>query len=189
MAVGRVRVVPFDKLRVRTTAGNLIELNVSLYDIYVGRTSRNIELLQELAEFRYRLRRFLLFSEEAAARMELPAQQHQLLLQVAGAPEGTEVTVAYAAERLGLRHHSVVELSKRCSAAGLISRKHDRTDGRRVVLVVTAKGQRVLRSLSEDHARELHDVAPELLRALLRVQDAQKKDAQKGREAMKGEDR
>jgi GAF domain-containing protein len=42
-----------------------------------------------------------------------------LLLQLAGAPAGVETTVSYAAERLGLRHHTVVELSKRCEDAGL----------------------------------------------------------------------
>jgi hypothetical protein len=38
-------------------------------------------------------------------------------LQVAGAPEGEAVTIAYAAERLSLRHHSVVELVNRSERA------------------------------------------------------------------------
>ena len=67
-------------------------------------------LLKTLAEFRYELRRFLLFSECAALEAGLQSQQHQLLLQVAGAPENVAVTIAYAAERLGLKHNSAVEL-------------------------------------------------------------------------------
>ncbi len=126
-------------------------------------------LLRELAEFRYQLRRFLLFSEEAACRRDLPAQQHQLLLQVAGAAEGVETTVSYVAERLGLRHHSAVELSKRCEETGLMERRHDLADGRRVLLRLTAEGERVLRALAEDHARELHDLAPRLVKALRRI--------------------
>src|SRR5260370_7765435 len=84
--------------------------------------------LQNLAEFRYELRRFLQFSENCAAEAGLHPQQHQLLLQLAGAPDEVETTVSYAAERLGLRHHTVVELSKRCEEAGLIHRTHDLTN-------------------------------------------------------------
>jgi len=54
-------------------------------------------LLRTLAEFRFELRRFLQFSESAALEVGLQPQQHQLLLQVAGAPEGTALTIAYAA--------------------------------------------------------------------------------------------
>ena len=76
-------------------------------------------LLRTLAEFRFELRRFLLFSECAALEAGLQPQQHQLLLQVAGAPENTVVTIAYAAERLGLKHNSTVELVDRSEREGL----------------------------------------------------------------------
>jgi DNA-binding MarR family transcriptional regulator len=74
--------------------------------------------------------------------------------------------VSYAAERLGLRHHTVVELSKRCEDAGLIHREQGTSDRRRIQLRVTAKGHRVLRVLSENHARELYELAPRLIGAL-----------------------
>jgi DNA-binding MarR family transcriptional regulator len=122
--------------------------------------------LQNLAEFRYELRRFLQFSESCSAEAGLHAQQHQLLLQLAGAPAGVETTVSYAAERLGLRHHTVVALSKRCEDAGLIHRNQDLNDRRFIQLQVTAKGHRVLRALSEDHAWELYELGPRLIRAL-----------------------
>jgi DNA-binding MarR family transcriptional regulator len=133
--------------------------------------SKNLQLedrlrLRNLAEFRYELRRFLQFSEGCAAEAGLHPQQHQLLLQLAGAPDGVETTVSYAAERLGLRHHTVVELSKRCEEAGLIRRNQDMNDRRCIQLQVTAKGHRVLRILSEDHARELNELAPRLIGAL-----------------------
>ena len=63
-------------------------------------------LLSTLADFRFELRRFLQFSEGAAIEAGLQPQQHQLLLQVAGAPGGTPVTIAYAATRLGLKHRT-----------------------------------------------------------------------------------
>jgi DNA-binding MarR family transcriptional regulator len=122
--------------------------------------------LQNLAEFRYELRRFLQFSESCAADAGLHPQQHQLLLHLAGAPDEVETTVSYAAERLGLRHHTVVELSKRCEEAGLIHRNQDSNDRRRIQLQVTAKGHRILRVLSDDHERELYELGPRLTRAL-----------------------
>ena len=155
----------------------------------MSRGSKDVALLRELAEFRYQLRQFLHFSEEAAARRDLPAQQHQLLLQIAGAAEGVETTVSYVAERLGLRHHSVVELSKRCEDAGLVERRHEVADRRFVVLRVTAEGQRVLRALSEDHARELHDLAPRLMEVLTRIGDLRAKAADAGTREMRGSDR
>jgi DNA-binding MarR family transcriptional regulator len=136
--------------------------------------SKNLQLedrlrLQNLAEFRYELRQFLQFSEGCSAEAGLHPQQHQLLLQLAGAPDEVETTVSYAAERLGLRHHTVVELSKRCEDAGLIHRNQDLNDRRRVQLEVTAKGHRILRTLSEDHERELYELAPRLIGALSRI--------------------
>jgi DNA-binding MarR family transcriptional regulator len=136
--------------------------------------AKNLQLedrlrLRNLAEFRYELRRFLQFSECCAAEAGLHPQQHQLLLQLAGAPDDVETTVSYAAERLGLRHHTVVELSKRCEEAGLIHRDQDMKDRRCIQLRVTAKGHRVLRTLSEDHARELYELAPRLIGALSQI--------------------
>ena len=125
--------------------------------------------LQNLAEFRYQLRQFLQFSEGCSAEAGLHPQQHQLLLQLAGAPDEVDTTVSYAAERLGLRHHTVVELSKRCEEAGLVQRNQDLNDRRRVQLQVTAKGHRVLRVLSDDHERELNELGPRLIRALARI--------------------
>lgn len=122
--------------------------------------------IQLLADFRHQLRLFLHFSEKAAARFDLQPQQHQLLLQVAGAPDGVLATVGYATERLGLCHNTVVELSKRSEEAGLVARKQDEDDRRRVILKLTPKGRKILDALSEDHARELNELAPQLIEAL-----------------------
>ena len=126
-------------------------------------------LLESLAEFRFELRKFLHFSEEAALAAGLQPQQHQLLLQVAGARRGTRVTIAYAADRLKLRHNSVVELVNRSVREGLLLRAPDPDDQRQVLLQVKTKGKRVLKRLSIDHARELNMLAPRLALDLQRI--------------------
>jgi len=126
-------------------------------------------LLRTLAAFRYELRRFLHFSESAALEAGLHPQQHQLLLQVAGAPEGTAVTIAYAAERLGLRHNSTVELVDRSAREGLLTRKTDAGDRRRAILHLTPKGRQLLSRLTDKHACELNELAPRLEQALKHV--------------------
>lgn len=126
-------------------------------------------LLRTLADFRFELRRFLHFSESAALNAGLQPQQHQLLLQVAGAPQGTPVTIAYAAGRLELKHNSVVELVDRSQRENLLERTVDPTDARRAILRITRKGRHVLDQLSSNHARELHDLAPRLMQALDQV--------------------
>jgi DNA-binding MarR family transcriptional regulator len=126
-------------------------------------------LLRTLAEFRYELRHFLLFSESAALEAGLHPQQHQLLLQVAGAPENTSVTISYAAERLGLKHNSTVELVDRSEREGLLERTIDPDDRRRAILRVTRKGRLVLGRLAGDHAQELNELAPRLTRALKHI--------------------
>jgi len=123
-------------------------------------------LLRTLADFRFELRRFLHFSESAALGAGLQPQQHQLLLQVAGAPEATAVTIVYAAERLGLKHNSTVELVDRSEREGLLARTADVTDRRKAILQVTRKGKRVLDRLVSDHAHELNELAPRLAKAL-----------------------
>jgi DNA-binding MarR family transcriptional regulator len=126
-------------------------------------------LLRTLAQFRYEVRAFLHFSESAALKTGVHPQQHQLLLQVAGAPEATVVTIAYAAERLGLKHNSTVELVDRSEHEGLLSRTVDPDDKRRAILRITRKGRQLLARLSGDHARELKELAPRLVHSLEKI--------------------
>ncbi len=126
-------------------------------------------LLRPLAEFRYELRSFLCFSEQAALGAGLHPQQHQLLLQVAGAPEEATLTIAYAAARLGLKHNSAVELVDRSEREGLLGREIDPQDKRRILLHITRKGEDILNRLTNEHARELNIMAPRLLAALKHV--------------------
>ncbi|MBB6144785.1 DNA-binding MarR family transcriptional regulator [Silvibacterium bohemicum] len=130
--------------------------------------------IQHLASFRREIRRFLQFSEQAAAEAGLQPQQHQLLLQIAGAPGESLVTISYIADVMGLRHHTVVELSKRCELAGLLRRTHDPNDRRCVLLELTPQGNRALRQLADVHSQQLRELAPSLIQALTRIRNSNK---------------
>ena len=119
-----------------------------------------------LAEFRYQIRRFLHFSEEQARAVGLEPQQHQLLLAVQGLPRGAKSTVSEMAERLQLKHHSVVELIDRLEKHGYVTRNSGHEDRRQVLVHLTAAGSRVLRKLSLAHHEELEAAGPALAKAL-----------------------
>jgi DNA-binding MarR family transcriptional regulator len=124
------------------------------------------ERLAELAEFRYRLRRFLGFSEAATEREGIAAQQYQLLQVVATVPDSRESSISYIAERMLLRHNSAVELVDRATRSGLVRRVADEADHRKSLVEITEKGGRLLVTLMEAHLQEIETEGPEMLRAL-----------------------
>lgn len=121
---------------------------------------------QALAELRYRVRRFLRFSEQAARAAGLEPQQHQLLLALKGLPDQHKHTISTLAERLQIEHHSTVELIDRLEERRLVRRARDKMDRRQVLITITPKGEDVLRDLSLHHLNELQSVGPDLMRVL-----------------------
>jgi DNA-binding MarR family transcriptional regulator len=121
---------------------------------------------ERLAEFRYLLRRFLIFSEAAAEQAGLTAQQHQALLAIKGFGRNKPLTTGELAERLGVRHHSAVGLIDRLLSKSLVERQIGSQDRRQVLLTLTPKAETVLAKLSATHRDELERLAP-LLQTLL----------------------
>ena len=121
---------------------------------------------KRLAEFRYRLRQFIHFSEQAAREQGIEPQQHQLLLAIRGLPEGMRPSVTTLSARMCLRHHSTVELIDRSVEAGTVVRRHHEQDRREVLVELTPKGERILRALSSLHWKELKTTGPALSEAL-----------------------
>ena len=119
-----------------------------------------------LAEFRQTLRRFYTFSAEAARAGGLEPQQHQLLLLLRGLPGGAEATIGALAARLGIRHHSAVELVDRMEAHGLVRRARGASDRRRVLVRLAPRGHGLLLRLTLAHRAELRSTGPALVRAL-----------------------
>jgi DNA-binding MarR family transcriptional regulator len=122
-----------------------------------------------MPKFRYVLRRFLAFSEDAAEEAGLTAQQHQALLAIRG--WRGEITIGALAERLCLKPHSAVGLIDRLAAKGLIRRRAAAGDRRRVLIELTGEAEAVLQDLTAAHRVELQRLAP-LLRELLGPFDA-----------------
>jgi DNA-binding MarR family transcriptional regulator len=121
---------------------------------------------RRLAELRYRIRIFEHFSEEAARVAGLEPRQHQMLLAIRGLPAERTATVGELAERLQLHHHSTVGLVDRLERGGLVERRHDTADRRRVLVALTRRGEGMLHELSLVHLAELRAQGRELVHAL-----------------------
>jgi DNA-binding MarR family transcriptional regulator len=120
-----------------------------------------------LARFRYALRVFLRFSEQAARHAGLAPNQHQLLLAIRGwdGPD-TGPTIGDIAQHLQLQHHSVVELVNRAVMADLVTRQTDPDDRRRQRLALTDHGARQIATLSAAHRDELRRFRQEMTNVL-----------------------
>lgn len=121
---------------------------------------------RSLAAFRYEIRTFLTFSEEAARDAGIEPRQHQLLLAVRGLPVDKRPTIGAIAERLCVRHHTAVALVDKLEKRGLIKRERNPSDRREVLLRLTRDGLALLRKLSKLHRAQLERVGPRMVEAL-----------------------
>ena len=122
-----------------------------------------------IAAFRYELRRFLVFSEAAAASVGLPPQQHQALLVIAGYEGPARPTVGVVADKLLIAAHTAAELVARMEVAGLVTKQASASDRRRVELALTPKAAELLHRLTAAHLEELKTLEPALARAVGRL--------------------
>jgi DNA-binding MarR family transcriptional regulator len=136
---------------------------------------------QALAEFRFQIRKFLHFGEQAAQEAGLERGQYQLMLAIKGMPAGVRPRVAELASRMQIQHHSAVELGNRLEAGGFVRRERAQQDRREVLLALTAKGERVLAELALHHHEQLRSAAPALVAALRRVMHGDDETSQKRR--------
>jgi DNA-binding MarR family transcriptional regulator len=139
---------------------------------------------RSLAEFRYQIRKFLRSSEEAARAAGLEPQQHQLLLAIKGMPEDARACVGEVAERLQIQHHSTVELIDRLEQNGYVNRKRSDRDRREVLVVVTPKGERVLRELALHHQELLRISGSGLVDALKKCMSTTVRNRKEKRNAL-----
>ena len=110
---------------------------------------------EALARFRFGIRRYLRFSEDTVRSHGVTPQQYQLMLALKGFPGRDWAVVRELADRLQLRHHSVVELINRAQTQELVRRCTDPDDARAVRVVLTDQGEELLGRLSALHRDEL----------------------------------
>ncbi|WP_152603096.1 MarR family winged helix-turn-helix transcriptional regulator [Caballeronia sordidicola] len=113
----------------------------------------------QLSEFRYQMRRFERFSEQAAQDEGITPLQYLLLLHIKGYPDRDWATVGELAERLQAHHHGVVALVSRCEALDLVKRKPSEIDRRQVEVHLLKPGENILSRLAELHRAELKSLA------------------------------
>jgi DNA-binding MarR family transcriptional regulator len=110
-----------------------------------------LERVMQIAEFRAGLRQFLRESEDVARRWGLTPQRYLLLLQVKGAPDGTErLSFTALAERLKVSPNTVTELVTRAEQVGLVQRERSGGDQRVVFVRLTEEGERRLHGVLEE---------------------------------------
>ena len=119
---------------------------------------------ETLAAWRFSLRRFLAFSDEAASSVGLTQQQYLAMLVIKASRE--PVTIGLLAEQLLVKHHSAVGLVNRLVQQELVRRVPHTSDRRKVALSITARGARTFAKLAGLQRAELRRVGPDLARIM-----------------------
>jgi DNA-binding MarR family transcriptional regulator len=136
---------------------NIYEGNVYETNIYDG-----------LAAFRLALRRFLAFSEAAVGAAGVTAHQYQALLAIKAAPDGA-IMVRDVADQMLLKPNGAVQMIDRLVEAGLATRNPSQTDGRSVLVSLTARGEDLVAGLAPQHVEVLLEQEPLLAESLRRL--------------------
>lgn len=121
---------------------------------------------QALAELRYLIRQFVREGDAQARSAGLEPQQYLLLLAIRGLPEGTDATIRTLADRLALKHHSLVELVDRLEMHGYVRRNKSRDDRRQVFVALLPRGEKLLEQVAQQRISELRSSGAALVNAI-----------------------
>jgi DNA-binding MarR family transcriptional regulator len=138
---------------------------------------------QALAELRYLIRQFVREGDAQARSVGLEPQQYLLLLAIRGLPEGTEATIRVLADRLALKHHSLVELVDRLETHGYVKRNRGRDDRRQVLVALLPRGEKLLEQVAQHRISELRSSGTALVNAITSL--LEEKSSLKGKPAKK----
>jgi len=129
----------------------------TFHGLPMKKSARDLEKadFEQLSEFRYQMRRFERFSEQAAQAESITPLQYLLLLHVKGYPGRSWATIGELAERLQAQHHGVVALVTRCEAIELVERRVSERDRRQVEVHLLPAGEKLLARLAALHRAEL----------------------------------
>src|SRR6267143_1228432 len=121
---------------------------------------------QALAELRYLIRKFVGEGDAVARAAGLEPQQYLLLLAIRGLTDGEDATIQVLADRLALKHHSMVELIDRLEVHGYVRRNRSRDDRRRVLVSLLPRGEKLLEQVARHRISELRSSGTALVYAI-----------------------
>ena len=133
------------------------------------------EEYRALAELRYRIRQFLREGDAKARAAGLEPQQYVLLLALRGLPSNIDATIVNLAERMMLKHHSVVELVDRLAAHGFVRRIRSRDDRRKVLVSLLPRGVKLVEEVARQRISELRSSGAQLVAAIGALLKAKRK--------------
>lgn len=110
---------------------------------------------ERLSQFRHRLRCFLRESDDICRTHGVTPLQYQLLLHLQGFAGRDWASVGELAQRLQAKHHGTVALVGRCEEAGLVERRPNRDDRRRMEVHLLPKGTELVARIAAAHQPEL----------------------------------
>jgi DNA-binding MarR family transcriptional regulator len=138
-----------------------------------GNGRSDLGLYEGLAGFRLALRKFLAFSEVVTRAAGVTPWQYQAMLAIRTHATGA-IVIRELAEQMLLQHHGAVQLVDRLCKAGLARRTHSVKDRRSVLVVLTAKGTRLLTRLASAHRDELMRHESLLAESLARLRNIER---------------
>jgi DNA-binding MarR family transcriptional regulator len=140
------------------------------------------EEYRALAELRHCIRLFVREGDAKARAAGLEPQQYLILLAIRGLPGSAEATIRVLADRLALKHHSVVELVDRLEQRGLVKRARSRDDRRRVLVSLLTRGDKLLEEVARHRIGELRSSGAAFVKA---IEALLEKDGRKRRDRLR----
>jgi DNA-binding MarR family transcriptional regulator len=147
------------------------KLAISIASRYntIVRAKVTAEKYRALAELRYNILRFLHDGDAVARKAGLLPQQYLMLLAIRGLPLSDVATIRTLAERVALKHHSVVELVDRLEKHGYVRRNREEADRRLVTVSLRPKGERLLEEVVRHRVGELQAGGHRLVKVINRL--------------------
>ena len=124
---------------------------------------------ENLAAFRYQIRKFLRFSKDLLSSEDLTPDQYQALLAIRAASPGRGLSIRDLAEQLQVRHHSTVGIVDQLVLRQAVVREVAPEDRRKILLTLTEKGDTLVQRLAPPHREELSRLSPEMIQTLQRL--------------------
>ena len=81
-------------------------------------------------------------------------------------PNGADATIRTLAERMVLKHHSVVELVDRLASHGYVRRMRSSEDRRKVLVSLLPRGVKLVEKVARDRISELRSSGVKLVTAI-----------------------